>query len=376
MSRQTCSSVQGALLFAIVLATFPTVTAWPSSPQWGNTSQEIIGGVCPDHYFHPAVHIECIRDDINGTRLFAPYLRVHARTSIDNWLNYTTPSQSASPDYPAALTIDVQAFQADDYTDATQSVTLQDSTAADMVDKLVGIAIDGVPIYTALGVGGYDVLQPSGSYADVAPLAVDECGGTYGDTPHGRRYHYRTVRASLSLPLSLPLPLSLTHTNTHTHTHTHTSSEQIPSCVIAPLPAGHMWDEDQWGTQLDVSAFNEVYPWWVSNPQSSANSATSLVSMTDNHEKRQRYVDDSHELLDNFYQTPAEKARQLVGWTVEGHPIYSPFNSRGLLQTNLDNCNGKFDGVGEYAYYASPVFPYIVGCVGPGTYSLEEESTY
>eukprot|EP00606_Chrysophyceae_sp_TOSAG23-5_P000256 GSChrysophyteH2.ASY1.ANO1.351.1 assembled CDS len=97
--------------------------------------------------------------------------------------------------------------------------------------------------------------------------------------------------------------------------------------------------------------------------------------MTDNHEKRQRYVEDSHELLDNFFQTPAEKARQLVGWTVEGHPIYSPFNSRGLLQTNLDNCNGKFDGEGEYAYYASPVFPYIMGCVGPGAYSLEEENT-
>lgn len=54
-----------------------------------------------------------------------------------------------------------------------------------------------------------------------------------------------------------------------------------------------------------------------------------------------------------------------------GTPIYTPFTARGTLQTNLDNCNGKFVN-GSYGYYATPSFPYLVGCEGAGTYS----STY
>ncbi len=300
--------------------------------------QEIIADVCDDHFFHPAVLIECHHDPKDGVKDFEPFLRVFARTTIDHMLEYTSADQ-VPPDYPSVLYVDVKSFAQDDYTDATQFIYYQNEANEDFVDKLVGIGIDGVPIYTALGPGGYDMLDPSGAFADIAPLEIDECGGTYGPTPHGVRYHYRT----------------------------------IPSCVIAPLPAGDMWDEEKWETQVEVSNFDETKAWFVVNSEQGGDGG-SFVQMNVP-ALRQRYITDPHDLLENFKHTSAQKARQLVGWSVEGHAIYTPYNHRGLLQDDLDNCNGKFDEFGKYAYYAQPTFPYIQGCLGPGTFSLSEEKT-
>lgn len=38
-----------------------------------------------------------------------------------------------------------------------------------------------------------------------------------------------------------------------------------------------------------------------------------------------------------------------------------------MINQGLDNCNGKLlsDGV-TYAYFATPTFPYLLGCFGPG----------
>lgn len=84
--------------------------------------------------------------------------------------------------------------------------------------------------------------------------------------------------------------------------------------------------------------------------------------------KRQQYVDDIYQLLDAF---TGINGAQLLGYTLKGYPIYSPYDARGHLQTNLDNCNGKFVN-GSYGYYVTPTFPYIVGCDGPGVHNAEE----
>ena len=78
--------------------------------------------------------------------------------------------------------------------------------------------------------------------------------------------------------------------------------------------------------------------------------------------KRQQFVDDIYQLLDAF---SGINGPHLLGYSLVGYPIYSPYDSRGLLQTGLDNCNGKFYN-GSYAYFVSPTFPYIIGCNGPG----------
>lgn len=84
--------------------------------------------------------------------------------------------------------------------------------------------------------------------------------------------------------------------------------------------------------------------------------------------KRQQYVDDIYQLLDAF---TGINGAQLLGYTLQGYPIYSPYDARGQLHTNLDNCNGKFVN-GTYGYYVTHTFPYIVGCDGPGVYDAED----
>lgn len=199
-------------------------------------------------------------------------------------------------DHVYALHVNVTSFAKDDFSDPTQTIALTTHTDDEYVDKLMGIAIDGVPIYSALGPGGYDMLNPSGAFTHLSPLAVDQCGGTYGPTPDGVRYHYRS----------------------------------IPSCVLPPLdPLSHMWDP-------------EVVKTWVPANYKENDYLFEL--------RRRKSVDDQHELLDNLHHTPGQAAPQIIGWSVLGHPLYSAYNERGMLHNNLDGCNGKFDSAGNYGY--------------------------
>jgi len=57
----------------------------------------------------------------------------------------------------------------------------------------------------------------------------------------------------------------------------------------------------------------------------------------------------------------------VIGYALDGFPIYGPFDDRGKFHTGLDSCNGKLlREPPYYAYYATPDWPYLVGCFGPG----------
>ena len=279
------------------------------------------GGVfqksCPSHGFLPRVYVDChtVRSVDSWTSSF---LRVKAISTVNYALSYQVDALgfNGNDDTPLKqaelppLFIDIPSFIPDDSSDFSTFIVDQSSSDGSYQDRLVGVAIDGVPIYTALGDGGVDLLNMAGSYA------VDTCGGTYGPTPHGIRYHYRT----------------------------------IPSCVLTPLNRG--------------------------------------ASPLGNRERRRRYIHSAHELLDSFEGTAAMDSPVVIGWALTGHPIFSPFTARGLHpHPGLDSCNGKFatnvaglanvnNGSQTYGFYASPDFPYLVGCFGPGYYSLEQhEST-
>lgn len=84
--------------------------------------------------------------------------------------------------------------------------------------------------------------------------------------------------------------------------------------------------------------------------------------------------------------TPEEvaEAPQLVGYAFDGFPIYTgtgqytsswELTDEALFATDtwaahtyvegsgdLDECNGRFDEDGNYAYYTTDTFPYVVGC--------------
>ena len=65
------------------------------------------------------------------------------------------------------------------------------------------------------------------------------------------------------------------------------------------------------------------------------------------------------------YQT-----KTVIGIAKDGHIVYGPYLSAGTRVTSgFDICNGMFhDSTGNYAYFATSTYPYLVGCFGPGNY--------
>jgi hypothetical protein len=60
----------------------------------------------------------------------------------------------------------------------------------------------------------------------------------------------------------------------------------------------------------------------------------------------------------------------VIGMAKDGHTIYGPYiASNTLVTSGFDICNGMFyDSIGNYAYFATSTYPYLVGCFGPGNY--------
>jgi hypothetical protein len=81
-----------------------------------------------------------------------------------------------------------------------------------------------------------------------------------------------------------------------------------------------------------------------------------------------------HYHLDPKALTAANPAA-LIGWALDGFPVYGPKNPDGSTPT-LDRCNGQFSATPEfpggiYHYHASSAPPYLIGCYAgtPGTKS-------
>jgi len=54
---------------------------------------------------------------------------------------------------------------------------------------------------------------------------------------------------------------------------------------------------------------------------------------------------------------------EIIGFAMDGYPIYGPFSCDGLLPGDLDVCNGhEHDDIAGYHYHTTPVYPYIIGC--------------
>lgn len=52
----------------------------------------------------------------------------------------------------------------------------------------------------------------------------------------------------------------------------------------------------------------------------------------------------------------------IIGVMLDGHVLYGPLDEHGRQHTGLDECNGKYDAQGNYAYYATFEPPYTIGC--------------
>ena len=277
---------------------------------WGLCCYQLVGAVdmspCPSFDFFSDVVVRCI--SYPDAPREEHYLQVEAK----NMENYRLVDVNVNDD---KLLVNIH-FE----TPNVDKIVISDP-AKFSPNELVGVALDGVPIYSSLIDIGVDGLAPDPS-TGLNIVELDQCGGSYskvgtvmgGDV--AERYHYRA----------------------------------LPACI------------------LDTS---------------------------DTENKRKTLINDVHELMDGFsnYYGP-----RIIGYSITGYPIYSPYDWRGHLQDSLDSCNGKFNmsvsggdfapnndvansalympsspGVlSPYGYYAAPTFPYIVGCDGPGVYSTKE----
>jgi hypothetical protein len=216
--------------------------------------------VCSSLSFFNGVNTLCVSDG----------LRVWLRDVVD--FKYSNSTTNVVTLYPP---------------DPTPSfLKVQDPASEAFFDKLVGIALDGIPIYSGLSANGCDVFS---EICGNNTYSLDKCGGSYGATSDGWRYHYRVA----------------------------------PTCL-----------------------------------QESVVVASAL---------RKIAVGDVAELWEDFYSGLNDPMPMLVGYTLTGHDIYSPFASDGSVHESLDNCNGKMVN-GSYTYFSTLSFPYVVGCDGPGVY--------
>ena len=82
-----------------------------------------------------------------------------------------------------------------------------------------------------------------------------------------------------------------------------------------------------------------------------------------------------HYHFEPLYLTATSKAA-LIGFILDGYPIYGPQETSGLAPTGLDSCNGHTHATAEYPngiyhYHVVSSPPYLVGCFhgNPGTVS-------
>jgi len=54
---------------------------------------------------------------------------------------------------------------------------------------------------------------------------------------------------------------------------------------------------------------------------------------------------------------------EILGYALDGYPIYGPYTCGGVLPDDLDQCNGhEHDDLEGYHYHVTPTYPYIIGC--------------
>ena len=78
------------------------------------------------------------------------------------------------------------------------------------------------------------------------------------------------------------------------------------------------------------------------------------------------------EVIANYSMTSFSNYQTMtvIDLATNGHVIYGPYLSANTWVTlGFDVCNGMFyDSIGNYAYFATSTYPYLVGCFGPENY--------
>ena len=132
---------------------------------------------CPKLEFFSVVNTECI--EYPNVEYDARYLKV----TVTNVKDYkvTTENDSSVNTIPLTARIEVNPSQ------IPKEVAIVQDPYSYRRNQMVGVAVDGIPIYSSLSIDGVDSVSSGGLGR------IDRCGGMWGPTADGTRYHYRVM---------------------------------------------------------------------------------------------------------------------------------------------------------------------------------------
>ena len=84
------------------------------------------------------------------------------------------------------------------------------------------------------------------------------------------------------------------------------------------------------------------------------------------------WYDASVQLASEVFPNGGEGSHSLLlGFMLDGIPIYGLLNSAGAVPSDLDSCGGHDSDLGFYHYHAQGVHPYLIGCFKGKPYGLD-----
>lgn len=151
-------------------------------------TESVYGTTCEDFLFSDSVSSDCVTFPVDD-----PSFDIHAKTMVDYQLTYDSSLSMTIP-------IRYKRLVNDDF-------VVSEDPSLGVSSNMVGVAIDGVPIYSPLLSDGIDGLQPH-PITHKPIFQLDLCGGMVGQTDEGVRYHYRALptcvfESTLNSPISV-----------------------------------------------------------------------------------------------------------------------------------------------------------------------------
>ena len=203
----------------------------------------------------------------------------------------------------------------------------------------IGVAVNGVPIFPYVDRDGIDLVKPPPEYRNRSATAHDGCLGFR--EPMTGAYIYRTAPpclygdergayASLAATMSLGYGKAISPEEFPA-----TKARQIGAASRGPILVGVMLDG---------------FPLW--GPCESAQKTRSREGLGD---ARATSFERKGSLARVFCSLGETRVLSFTR-----HHISRRLDGNGLAHEGLDECNGKYDSLGRYAYYATDHAPYTI----------------
>jgi len=222
------------------------------------------------------------------------------------------------------------------------------TTAMSTTSGMIGIALNGIPIYAPKDLAGRDALAPAFSVHGSGQL---QCGATVLTMIQG-------TTSSTSCARSCKLHSSCAH---FTYWSTQHRCNLFAACETF-VGGG----EDAQTYKMDVNEGDQNDACAGHAGASGVYHYRSIIGDTEAHSHYAHPVGQINyceAVPDSMKDSTVGQHSPLVGFALDGIPIFGPRTVGGKLPTDLDECNGHVSTQYPfYHYHMSTSYPYVIGC--------------